>query len=184
MKSIINHQGNDSKPRNVINDELARYIFSCRPIEQAKPIVSSSILASRVGITPKAIRDIWKRRTWVRATLQDWTVKEREAYEGDEICEVCLHTVHSGEKTICNECQKIKRTRTEKKTSAHAETHVKDDPATSDSRDVKVVGMAGSPAQVNEVPQGGGCDEFSRSSSSQHDGWIMDSELIGYFLNN
>ncbi|EKX31074.1 hypothetical protein GUITHDRAFT_122722 [Guillardia theta CCMP2712] len=183
MKSIINRQGNDSKPRNVINDELALYIFACRPIEKAKPIVSSSILALRFGITPKAIRDIWRRRTWVRATLQDWTVKERETYEGDEICEGCLYTV-SGEKTICNECQKIKRTRREKKTPAHAETDVKDDPAPSDSHDVKIVGMAGSPAQVNEVPQGGVCDEFSRSSSSHHNGWLMDAERIGYFLNN
>eukprot|EP00960_Hanusia_phi_P076689 768598-Hanusia_phi.AAC.1 len=186
MEELPPGHSQESRPRNVINNDLARYIFSCRPIEKAKPTISSSILSMRVGITPKAIRDIWRRRTWVRATLRDWTLQERNSYQGGELRSHCLHNV-KGETSLCSECQRIKRHRGDQKmTHGHA-NQVGEDVVSSDSEDSE-------PANSSELMMGGSeiIDEeqvvadqqATQPASSHHDGWLFDAALIGYFISN
>ena len=63
------------KPCNDSSDEK----FAARQLGDSR---SSSVpLAFMYGVSPKAVRDIWKRRTWAFETYQLW--QEEQA---DELC--------------------------------------------------------------------------------------------------
>ncbi|EKX37923.1 hypothetical protein GUITHDRAFT_115899 [Guillardia theta CCMP2712] len=55
-----------------IDEHMAREIFQVRVLFPAEktwsPTSQSVLLARKYGITPKAVRDIWNRRTWKHAT--------------------------------------------------------------------------------------------------------------------
>ncbi|EKX37934.1 hypothetical protein GUITHDRAFT_115906 [Guillardia theta CCMP2712] len=44
------------------------------------PTVTSEELANKYGITAKAIRDIWNKRTWRHATVKYWTEEEKRQF--------------------------------------------------------------------------------------------------------
>eukprot|EP00960_Hanusia_phi_P071278 767515-Hanusia_phi.AAC.1 len=48
--------------------EIFMYRLSHPPSSLWLPTPASLLLARQYGITPKAVRDIWTRRTWARAT--------------------------------------------------------------------------------------------------------------------
>eukprot|EP00960_Hanusia_phi_P057394 763559-Hanusia_phi.AAC.1 len=61
-----------SRRRAHIDPCIAREIFLYRlsypPSSLWHPTAASILLARQYGITPKAVRDIWTRRTWAHAT--------------------------------------------------------------------------------------------------------------------
>ncbi|EKX44343.1 hypothetical protein GUITHDRAFT_109793 [Guillardia theta CCMP2712] len=69
----------DTRPRARISDRIACEIYLFRlsqPSDQLWfPTPASVALGRRYGITPKAVRDIWNRRTWARATRHLWKDK-------------------------------------------------------------------------------------------------------------
>lgn len=62
--------------------EEAREIYSKRPQgnSDSDTVLSSAMLSNQYKISPKAIRDIWNKRTWIKATQSMWTREEIEEY--------------------------------------------------------------------------------------------------------
>jgi hypothetical protein len=46
----------------------------------ATPSNAAITLSKRFNVSPKTIRDIWNRATWVKATRHAWTVEEEADY--------------------------------------------------------------------------------------------------------
>eukprot|EP00960_Hanusia_phi_P054581 762708-Hanusia_phi.AAC.11 len=69
-----------SKPhwKATLSFEEARDIYSKRPQGKSDSalIISSTVLSNRYNISPKAVRDIWNKRTWIKATQSMWTREE------------------------------------------------------------------------------------------------------------
>ena len=64
------------RPRIVLNADLAREIYCMKPVfkkedgEKPKTRGHSLPVSKMYHVSPKAIRDIWNRRTWASATLR------------------------------------------------------------------------------------------------------------------
>jgi len=52
-----------------LTPEQAIYIFKMRRTKSAR---TAGLLATKYGISPKAIRDIWTRKSWVQITQPHW----------------------------------------------------------------------------------------------------------------
>jgi hypothetical protein len=63
-------------PRALLTEREAVEIYLCRKSGSGHK-VSTSALAEKYNISPKAIRDIWNRRTWAPETRHLWTDDER-----------------------------------------------------------------------------------------------------------
>jgi hypothetical protein len=63
-------------PRALLTEREAVEIYLCRRSSSGHK-VSTSALAEKYNISPKAIRDIWNRRTWAPETRHLWTENER-----------------------------------------------------------------------------------------------------------
>jgi hypothetical protein len=63
----------------VITAEQARSIFIARQKFGARDLAAR--LAPEVGISSKAIRDIWSLRTWTHATRPHWTTADQEKFD-------------------------------------------------------------------------------------------------------
>ena len=60
------------------------------PLDKWAPTQSSNALAAQYGITAKAVRDIWNKRTWVHATHTLWTEEEKSEYSRRrKLCDMC-----------------------------------------------------------------------------------------------
>lgn len=66
-RSGVNHR--KGVPRNVITRDEAREIY----LMQEEYAGTSDVVGEMYGIAPKTVRDIWNRRTWVRATKPVWS---------------------------------------------------------------------------------------------------------------
>ncbi|EKX34375.1 hypothetical protein GUITHDRAFT_119457 [Guillardia theta CCMP2712] len=69
------------RPRGVLRDDVVMSIYADRVSERRKKTAKSMALARKYGVTAKAIRDIWNRRTWWHVTQPLWTQAERLEYE-------------------------------------------------------------------------------------------------------
>jgi len=49
----------------------------------------AALLAGRFNVTTKAIRDIWRRRTWWRATRHLWTPEQKRNHLRNLLCPTC-----------------------------------------------------------------------------------------------
>ena len=83
-----------SRPRAVLNEAKAIEIYKLRQsIDRYRLQPSrSAALASYFNVSPKAIRDIWNRRTWANETRHLWTEDERP-------------TPRSNKKAVFPQCQ-------------------------------------------------------------------------------
>ena len=68
----------DSRGPCVITAEQARLIFLARQHHRARDLAAR--LAGQVGISSKAIRDIWTLRTWTQVTRAHWTPADHDRY--------------------------------------------------------------------------------------------------------
>ena len=77
-------------PANKINDETAAAIYAARPPRQADGMYSAAhgpspvVVGKHFKASYKVIRDIWNRRTWVRATQHLWTPAEVLHYQMEQ----------------------------------------------------------------------------------------------------
>ena len=68
------------RPRNVLESHTAREIFHLKTTHNKASLhAASQRLASKYGVSSKAIRDIWKGRSWLDATYDLWNVEDRPA---------------------------------------------------------------------------------------------------------
>ncbi|EKX44122.1 hypothetical protein GUITHDRAFT_153064 [Guillardia theta CCMP2712] len=86
MEETMQASGGDSRQKDkraVISEEIAVEIFAKRKISFSSKQKSahSSLVAAQHGVSPKSVRDVWDRRTWVKATMPLWTPAEVEQYE-------------------------------------------------------------------------------------------------------
>jgi hypothetical protein len=77
-----------------IREHEAVQIFLCRPkaSEQTRSFETASLaraLGQRYGVTGKAIRDIWNRRSWAWATRAHWTAREAKEELQSVLCKNC-----------------------------------------------------------------------------------------------
>ena len=77
-----------------ITEHEAVQIFHCRPNVpgQSRSFETASLaraLGKRYGVTSKAIRDIWNRRSWAWATRVHWTLRERQEELKEVLCKDC-----------------------------------------------------------------------------------------------
>ena len=63
-------------PRALLTEKQAIEIYICRK-SKTDHKVSTTALSKQFNISPKAIRDIWNRRTWAPETQHLWTDDER-----------------------------------------------------------------------------------------------------------
>jgi len=69
-----------SRSRMVLTDHQAREIFQLKATHGFSSSHAASIfLASKYNVSSKAIRDIWKGRSWLEATFNLWNVDDRPA---------------------------------------------------------------------------------------------------------
>jgi hypothetical protein len=54
-----------------LSPDQAIYIFQLRSTKTSR---TAALLSAKFGITPKAIRDIWTRRSWADDTRPFWTL--------------------------------------------------------------------------------------------------------------
>mmetsp|Transcript_34136 Transcript_34136/g.76864 ORF Transcript_34136/g.76864 Transcript_34136/m.76864 type:complete len:339 (-) Transcript_34136:128-1144(-) len=71
--------------RIILTEEMACEIYSKRTFGETR----STLVAQEYGVSPKAIRDIWNRRTWSYATYDLWTAEELMDYRRSRRCEKC-----------------------------------------------------------------------------------------------
>eukprot|EP00960_Hanusia_phi_P076121 768519-Hanusia_phi.AAC.3 len=69
-----------------ISAEEAREIFSRKPVDKGLTTRTSIMLSKNFHISPKAVRDIWNKRTWVRETFSLWTREEMQCYAKSKKC--------------------------------------------------------------------------------------------------
>eukprot|EP00960_Hanusia_phi_P032237 749767-Hanusia_phi.AAC.1 len=73
--------GRTGKPRGILDNESVKLIYAERVEEKRRKTARSLELAQEYGVSAKAIRDIWNRRTWWHATQVLWTPEERREHE-------------------------------------------------------------------------------------------------------
>jgi len=102
--------------------EAVREIFNLRPQLSPNGFLDASnhdncprAVAKRYGVTSKVVRDIWNRKTWVHATQELWTQKEKlvhlfETASPDRRCKI-LSTLDGEQKTAFQEILRTTRRR-------------------------------------------------------------------------
>jgi hypothetical protein len=70
----------NERPRIVLTSKIARDIFQIKATHGFASLHRASLrLASKYGVSSKAIRDIWKGRSWLDATYDLWNDADRPA---------------------------------------------------------------------------------------------------------
>mmetsp|Transcript_23262 Transcript_23262/g.52244 ORF Transcript_23262/g.52244 Transcript_23262/m.52244 type:complete len:177 (-) Transcript_23262:274-804(-) len=169
----------NGRKRNVLNNEIAHYIYSCRAQGTAKPLVSSSELSLRYGITPKAVRDIWRRRTWIQATQSLWTRDEIEDYNSREHSETLSSDSHKGR----GHRGASKHKNREETTTLHVEVTSRAGAASRSSMAKNVGEEKSLDAGANVLESTPRAAGGNTNESSWNEGWLMDSRIISKFLN-
>ena len=79
--------------QNVFTEEEAVKVFLCRPTALGTRSLETASLArslgERHGVTSKAIRDVWNRRSWAWATRPHWTQRELQEELQETLCDSC-----------------------------------------------------------------------------------------------
>ena len=66
------------RQKSILNRRYAREIFQLKLVHGCASLHGASIdLARKYGVSPKAIRDIWKGRSWLDATYDLWEDADR-----------------------------------------------------------------------------------------------------------
>jgi hypothetical protein len=84
-----------------LTDQDAVEIYLAR---YAKGRHDAALLAGRFNVTAKAIRDIWRRRTWWRATRHLWTPEEKTKHLRNLLCPTCKFLNVDSQTDACQLC--------------------------------------------------------------------------------
>jgi len=70
----------------LLTQEQAIEIYKVRPIDSTPNTRPTSIeVAEQYGVSPKTVRDVWNRKTWVKVTRPLWAPAELEAYLSESV---------------------------------------------------------------------------------------------------
>lgn len=69
----------------------------------------SATLAEKHGITSKAVRDVWKLRTWAWRTMPYWTAEDLDFFLTKHLCANCRKRGVSSWQSACSKCTAPKR---------------------------------------------------------------------------
>eukprot|EP00960_Hanusia_phi_P031538 749343-Hanusia_phi.AAC.11 len=205
--------GNEIKSgRALITADVAReiYMYSRERAQSGvsfSPTSASAALGSKYGITAKAVRDIWNKRTWGHATYLLWTDEEKQLFK---------HKVDAFVKPKKNGNVSVKEEHGHSKSSANS-SRTRLPPTTDQPRfDVGQASSSRDPENSimetnNNVPDGKcnehlnrvqesaastnvragitdpNCEgspacEVGKKASFVQDGWMMCPERIAFFL--
>eukprot|EP00960_Hanusia_phi_P031534 749343-Hanusia_phi.AAC.7 len=142
------------------------------------PTVTSEELARKYGITAKAIRDIWNKRTWRHATVKYWSDDEKMHYANNKLgrnkkttkpaasCEVDQVAASASHPTSESTAHtSVTRRDRAEETPAKAETEVQN-RSQSDKGSESMFGRG----------QG--------TTGGRDDGWLVCPSRIGMFISN
>ena len=87
----------------VLTDQEAVEIYLAR---HARGRHDAAHLAGQFNVSAKAICDIWRRRTWWRATRHLWTPEEVQHHLRQLLCPVCTSLDVVSETEACTQCAK------------------------------------------------------------------------------
>jgi len=91
-------------------EEDAVQVFLCRPTALGKRSFDTASLARRIGerhgVTSKAIRDVWNRRSWAWATQPHWTEREQQDQLLENLCGTCRTKGVARIVDACDMCSK------------------------------------------------------------------------------
>eukprot|EP00960_Hanusia_phi_P076189 768527-Hanusia_phi.AAC.3 len=135
------------------------------PVEKWAPTQSSNTLAAQYGITAKAVRDIWNKRTWVHATHTLWTEEEKKEYlSSRNLCVSCKHALDvNGAMSQSCACRRLIQAAQRRRKRKHSGIEDAEDEEVKD--DGETCGGA-----TSESPLGDHDDSFDvKQSSSQAD---------------
>eukprot|EP00960_Hanusia_phi_P031530 749343-Hanusia_phi.AAC.3 len=162
--------------RAMINSEIAREIFMVAKTKidagsSWAPTSTSIQLGEKYGVTAKAIRDIWNKRTWAHATESMWSDEERASYKRMRTSKSAAtreHTDSGSEQEASSVACEVRRTEHDQPetTGILATIH------SSQSSNPFVIQNRGCTEAVYN------CDMFSK------DGWMMCPNRIAMFLQN
>ena len=95
--------------RMILTAEDARTIYQVK--RRGKGHHDAASLGKRYSITAKAVRDVWRHRTWAYATMCFWTPAEVNTFARRKMCADCREAGVSMEssKQACTKCKKIVR---------------------------------------------------------------------------
>ena len=183
----------------VLTADLAAAIYRAK---ETKTRYDSALLAARFGITAKAIRDIWNRRTWPQATMHLWTPEETKAWLQSIMCPACrdldFNSVANAVAVACSVCsqrirRKLKGSYSADTNTAQQTKHVADFEVTTDwdlkDIDCPCWDLPEELAQAAETSKESAAKAFPRAPvftdvKFDADGWLIDPRVIGYFLSN
>ncbi len=73
---------NEDQAMQIYMHKLASILsYELDPTRERPLRGQSTSLAIRYGVSPKAIRDIWNRRTWAHATIHLWSLEDPDIGE-------------------------------------------------------------------------------------------------------
>ena len=87
-----NEEHSSTRAKGGLDVEDAKVIFCAMPSGKRKVTRTSKLLGAKYGVSPKTIRDIWNKRTWVHATVSFWT-KEEQMSHSKVLCDNCSMSV-------------------------------------------------------------------------------------------
>ena len=82
-----------------LDESLAIQIYAYRPRNAGSKYGSMAEavrLGDKHGVSPKTIRDIWNRKSWVKVTRAYWTAAEASAYVPRRHCRSCPRETQRG----------------------------------------------------------------------------------------
>eukprot|EP00960_Hanusia_phi_P043531 756104-Hanusia_phi.AAC.1 len=79
--SAKNHSdGKGKRQKALLTPDTALEIYSLKGFQSNSKAAESVAIAARFGVSAKAVRDIWDKKSWVHATMPRWTEAERQEY--------------------------------------------------------------------------------------------------------
>jgi len=85
-KVTIDDKGNQVPFKVLLTQDQALEIYKVRPMDNssnAKP--TSMDVAEQYGVSPKTVRDVWNRKTWVKVTKPLWHAGELEMFLSESV---------------------------------------------------------------------------------------------------
>jgi len=85
-KVTVDDKGNQVPFKVLLTQDQALEIYKVRPMDNspnAKP--TSMDVAEQYGVSPKTVRDVWNRKTWVKVTKPLWAAGELELFLSESV---------------------------------------------------------------------------------------------------
>jgi hypothetical protein len=79
-----------------------------RPSTSSQRKATASALATEYNTTTKAVRDIWRLRTWLFSTMPHWTERDTKKFLSRNLCETCRRAGVTSLTEACARCRRMR----------------------------------------------------------------------------